>query len=77
MAKKACKFVKVGKAYHSGTGPLGRYTIRKLTGQRGYRVKWTGGAAKKAGQTWVPTLRDGKELVAYWLNCRLPRRRKR
>ena len=63
--KKACRFHKVGKRYQAGGGPLGIYFIEKLNSQRGWQVAWTGGAVRKKGQTWTPSLREAKKLVAY------------
>ena len=73
---KACKFANVGGHYHASGGALGQYRISKVKGQRGYRVHWTGGAVRKSGSTWVPTLAEGKKLVAFRLGCRWPTKRK-
>jgi len=74
--EKTCKFVRVGGHYHASGGALGQYRITKVKGQRGYRVHWTGGSVRKAGETWVPTLAEGKKLVAYNLGCKLSSRKR-
>ena len=77
MAKERCRFVKLGKSYHAGDGPEGRYKITKLSKDRGWEILWHPGASGKTKQSyWMPTFTEAKRLVAYRLGCSMPTRRK-